>query len=135
MREKGNVSSKTSKPSRSPSFSHWLKGHKPRGRRVAKGNRLPEATAAGVPNSWSGLGWEGIKQQNWEEWPDPPTSGHLLWKAAVKTTSHSIRIFFASLHLCLNPQEVCSWGWHSLHRPNTTPASVPARAHFAVRDE
>lgn len=58
----------------------------------------------------------------------PPTSGYLLWKAAVKTTSHSAGIFFAFLHLCLNPQEVCSWSWHSLHRPNTTPASVPARA-------
>lgn len=70
------------------------------GQQVARGN-----SSWGTNLSWPVLGWEGMKQQNWEEWPDPPASGHLLGKAAVKTTSHSTGIFFAFLHLCLNPQE------------------------------
>lgn len=36
------------------------------GQQVARGN-----DSWGTKLSWSALGWEGIKQQNWEEWPDP----------------------------------------------------------------
>lgn len=43
------------------------------GQQVARGN-----SSWGTKLSWLVLGWEGIKQQNREEWPDPPTSGHLL---------------------------------------------------------
>lgn len=36
------------------------------GQQVARGN-----SSWGTNLSWPVLGWEGMKQQNWEEWPDP----------------------------------------------------------------